>query len=145
MTIVTVMADVAAGVFAGACTYVSMVEHPARQESGGMAAIKHFGPSARRAAVMQGGLAMVSLAAGVLAWFQGSGAGWLWGGLLFGVLVPFTLIVIMPVNRRLLDARLDPASPEVAALLSRWGRLHAARTVVGLAAFVAFVVMSVRP
>lgn len=143
MTIPMVVATVATGLFAGASTYVTVVEHPARLECGAALAMKHFGPSSRRAAVMQAGLAMMSLVAGAAAWFQGSGVGWLGGGLLLGALVPFTLIVIMPVTRRLLDSRLDPASPEAAQLLSRWGQLHVVRTVVGVAAFMVFVTLSV--
>ena len=42
---------------------------------------------------------------------------------LLGSLIPFTLIVILPTNKRLLDAGLAPGSPETAALLTRWGRL----------------------
>jgi len=45
-------------------------------------AIKQFGPGARRAALMRAFLAMVGLVAGAVAWFQGSGVGWLAGGLL---------------------------------------------------------------
>ena len=44
-------------------------------------------------------------------------------GFLLGSLIPFTLIVILPTNKRLLDAGLAPGSPETAALLTRWGRL----------------------
>jgi len=40
-----------------------------------------------------------------------------------GSLIPFTLIVILPTNKRLLDAVLAPGSSETAALLTRWGRL----------------------
>ncbi len=57
------------------------------------------------------------------------------GGLLLGALVPYTLVVIFPTNKRLLDARLDPGSPEAAELLHRWGRLHAVRSVGGTLAF----------
>jgi hypothetical protein len=104
------LATVAAGLFAGAAVYVTAVEHPARVESGQLLAIKEFGPSYRRGAVMQGGLAVVGLVAGLITWYQGSGMGWLVGGILLGALVPFTLIVIMPTNRRLLDPRLDGSS-----------------------------------
>ena len=144
MTISTVVATVAGGLFAGASAYVSVVEHPSWIESGAAVAIKHFGPSTRRAGAMQGGLAMLGLLTSAVAWFQGAGVGWLVGGLLLATLVPFTFIVIVPVNRRLLDSRLDPGSPEAAWLLSRWGQLHAVRTLVGVAAFVAFVAMLVR-
>jgi uncharacterized membrane protein len=119
--------------------YVSVAEHPARIESGPAVAVKHFGPSARRAAVMQGSLAVVALIAALVAWMQGSGTAWLVGGLLLGAMVPFTLVVIMPTNRRLLDASLDTGSAEAAELLRRWGRLHAVRTVVGVVVFGCFV------
>src|SRR4030095_12710230 len=94
---------VAAGLLAGASTYVTVAEHPAWLEVGPGLAVKHFGASARRAAVMQGGLAMAGLVSRPVAWFQGAGAGWLLGGLLLAVMVPFTLIIIMPTNRRLVD------------------------------------------
>ncbi len=144
MTIATLVATVSAGLFAGASVYVTVAEHPARLECGPALAVKQFGPSYRRAAIMQGGLAVVCLVVGVVAWLQGSGAGWLLGGLLLGGLVPFTLIIIMPTNRRLLDPQLDPGSREAGELLSLWGRLHAWRTVVGVIVFVAFVGMSLR-
>lgn len=139
------VATVAAGLFAGAAVYVTVAEHPARLECGQAVAIKEFGPSYRRAAVMQGGLAVVGLLASVAAWYQRGDVGWLVWGLLLGALVPFTLVVIMPTTRRLLDPRLDSGSAEARELLSRWGRLHAVRTVVGVVVFVAFVGMSLRP
>jgi hypothetical protein len=48
--------------------------------------------------------------------------------------IAFTLVVILPTNKRLLDPALDPGSAEAPALLARWGRLHAIRTVAGLVA-----------
>lgn len=144
MTIAAFVATLAAGLFAGAAVYVTIAEHPARIDCGPALAIKEFGPSYRRAAVMQGGLAVIGLLAAVAAWYQGSGVGWLVCGLLLGALVPFTLIVIMPTNRRLLDPGLEGGSGEARELLARWGRLHAVRTVVGVAVFGAFVAMSLR-
>ena len=119
MTFPILITIVAAGLFAGAAVYVTAVEHPARVECGEVLAIKEFGPSYRRAAVMQGALAVIGLLASVVAWYQGSGVGWLVGGLLLGALVPFTLVVIMPTNRRLLDPGLDSGSGEARELLSR--------------------------
>jgi len=144
MTIATLVASVAAGLFAGAATYVSVAQHPAWLESGSTVAIKEFGPSYRRAAIMQGGLAVVGFVSGAVAWFQDSGVGWLVGGLLLGGLAPYTLVIMMPTNRRLLDPRLDAGSREAGRLLLRWGRLHTVRTLVGVAVFVAFVGFSLR-
>jgi len=69
----------------------------------------------------------------------GDGPFWAVGGLLLLFSVPFTLIVIRPTNRCLLDPGLDRSSPEADRLLTRWGRLHWARTAVSLASFGAFV------
>ena len=59
-------------------------------------------------------------------------------------MVPFTVVIIMPTNRRLLDPGLDSGSGEARDLLARWGRLHAVRTIVSVVVFVAFVGMSTR-
>ena len=108
MTIAMLIATIAAGLFAGAALYVTIAEHPARLESGQAVAIQEFGPSYHRAAVMQGGLAVAGLLAGVAAWALGASTGWLVWGVLLGALVPFTLAVIRPTNRRLLDPQARP-------------------------------------
>ena len=123
------------GLFAGAAIYISLVEHPARLQCGLALAVAEFGPSYRRAAVMQASLAIVGCVAAVAAWALGSAAVVLVAGLLLGAVVPVTLIVILPTNRRLLDRTLEPGSGEAAALLARWGRLHALRSLVSGVAF----------
>jgi uncharacterized membrane protein len=45
----------------------------------------------------------------------------------------------------LLDPALDRSSVEAERLLVRWGRLHEVRTVLGLAAFIVFVLALRRP
>jgi hypothetical protein len=133
--ILELVALLCTGLFAGAAIYISLVEHPARLECEPAPAIVEFGPSYRRAAVMQASLAAVGCLAAVAAWAQGSTTAVLVAGLLLGVVIPFTLIVIMPTNKRLLDPTLDRGSPEAGALLARWGRLHAVRSVVSGVAF----------
>ena len=46
-------------------------------------------------------------------------------GLLLLLVVPLTLVVILPTNKRLESQELDPRSEEAGRLLPRWGRLHA--------------------
>jgi uncharacterized membrane protein len=123
------------GLFAGAAVYVTLVEHPARLECGPALAIAEFRPSYRRAAVMQAALAGIGCLAALAAWMQGRGASVLVAGLLLGAAIPFTLVVILPTNKRLLDPGLDPQSTEAAVLLARWGKLHAVRTAASGAAF----------
>jgi len=129
------LAIVCAGLFAGAALYVTFVEHPARLECGTLLAATEFGPSYRRGTVMQASLAAVGLLAATVAWAQGRGLQVLTGGLLLGIVVPFTLLVILPTNQRLLDPALDRASVEARRLLERWGRLHAVRSVTSVAGF----------
>jgi uncharacterized membrane protein len=129
------IATLCAGLFAGAAIYITFVEHPARLECGTALAATQFGPSYRRATVMQASLAAVGLLAALAAWVRGAGVAVLIGGILLGLVIPFTLVVVLPTNKRLLDPALDRASPEAAALLARWGRLHAVRSVASVVAF----------
>ncbi len=124
------------GLFSGAALYITLVEHPARMKAGTQVAVAEFGPSYRRAARMQAFLAIFgSLSAG-LVWIRAGGFAWLGGALLFFSIVPFTLLAILSTNKQLLDSSLDRSSEQARTLLVRWGRLHAVRTVVSLAAFI---------
>ncbi len=125
-------AVLASTLFAGAALYVSLAEHPARMECATEVATAEFGPSYRRAAVMQVALVLVATVAAVTRWLGGGGALWLSGGLCLLAAIPYTLLVIMPTNKRLLDPDLDRRAPETRALLLTWGRLHAVRTALGL-------------
>src|SRR5262245_25455243 len=120
-----VMAVLASGLFAGAAVYINLVEHPARVQCGTELAVTQFGPSYHRATFLQVSLALTGLAAGAAAWMSGSGLGWLFGGVALGSVLPFTVLVIFPTNRRLLDPALDRRSQLARDLLNRWARLHA--------------------
>jgi hypothetical protein len=130
------LAVACAGLFAGAAVYITFVEHPARVECGTTTALRQFGPSYRRATRMQASLAVVGCASALAAWLGGAGPAFFFGGILLGAVVPFTLVVIYPVNGRLLDPTLAPDSPEVDELLARWGWLHGVRSVASGLAFV---------
>ena len=120
--------------FTGAAVYITLVEHPARMQCGVEVAATEFAPSYRRATVMQATCAAVGLLSSVAAWLTGASFWWLVAGVLLGSVIPFTLIVILPTNKRLLDPTLDKRSAEAEQLLSRWGSLHAVRSVLsGLA------------
>jgi hypothetical protein len=134
-----IVATMCAGLFAGAAIYINAVEHPARLSCGSELAIREFAPSYHRATVMQGSLAVTGCVAGLwAAWRQAD----LWlalAAILLGAVVPFTLVVILPTNKQLLDPNLDPGSTTAAELLTRWGRLHAARSALSSGAFVLFL------
>jgi hypothetical protein len=52
---------------------------------------------------------------------------------------PYTLLIIMPTNNRLMTLPLEQAGPESRALIERWGRLHAVRTALGFLATATFL------
>ena len=141
----TLLALIAAALFAGAALYVSIAEHPARMRLDDRAALAQWKPSYARATPMQAGLALLSLVLGLWAWWR-TGVDWLLAGaLLIGAAIPLTLILILPTNRRLEATAPDAAGPETRTLLERWGRLHGLRTLLGLAAVAAYLGAFVQP
>jgi hypothetical protein len=143
LLIAELIAIVCAGLFSGAAIYVNLVEHPARIEAGLAVALAEFGPSYRRATVMQASLAVVGSIAAVVSWLAGAGGGVLVGGVLLFAVVPFTLLVILPTNERLLDPELNASRPEAEELLARWARLHAVRSSLGLLSFFSLLLSTV--
>src|SRR5258708_40269774 len=138
------VALLASGLFAGAALYVSFVEHPARMQCGTALALTEFAPSYKRGAVMQASLAALGTLAAIAAWLQGASTPWLIGGLLLGALIPFTLIVIFPTTKRLLDPSLAHASELPETLLQRWGKLHGVRSVLSFASFLVFLLAALK-
>ena len=139
LTALLVVAVFCCGVFAGAAIYINLVEHPARMEGGPALALAEWAPSYRRATLMQAPLALLGGVAALAAGLAGAGRGWLVGGLLLLSVVPFTFLGIMPTNRALLAPGAERDLPRAAALLARWNRLHAVRSLLSGAAFVLFV------
>jgi Domain of unknown function (DUF1772) len=134
--ILELIALLCAGCFAGAALYITVVEHPARMECGAAVALAEFRPSYRRAAFMQAALAAIGCLAAIGAWATGRGMLVLVAGVLLGAIIPYTLIVVFPINKRLLDRTFDASSPDAPTLLARWGQLHAVRSIASLIAFV---------
>src|SRR5216117_2839116 len=129
-----IIAFICTGLFAGAALYVSVVEHPARMSCDLPVALAEFRPSYKRAAVMQVILAVIGVTGAIVAWYLGRGTSTLAAAIVFATVVPWTLIVIMPINRQLLDETRTSATAETDVLLKKWGRLHNVRTIASLLA-----------
>lgn len=138
------IATLSAATFAGAALYVNLVEHPARMTLDARAAVLEWAPAYARGTCMQAPLALLSLVAGLGAWLLGGGIGWALAAVLIGAVVPFTFLGVMPTNRALLAPGRDLAAAETRALLERWARLHAVRTVLSLAATVLYLAIALR-
>jgi Domain of unknown function (DUF1772) len=61
-----------------------------------------------------------------------------------GAVIPFTFIVIMPTNQKLLAPERDISSIETSELLVKWGKLHAVRSVLSFIALVNYVGLSLK-
>jgi uncharacterized membrane protein len=143
--ILKVLATISAGMFAGAAVYISFVAQPARLSCGVQLAVTEWRPSYKRGTLMQAPLALIGSLFALLSWWLDGGLGWLIGGFLLLIIIPFTLIVISPTNKRLESKDLDLSVDESGALLRRWGRLHAVRSVLSSVAFVVFLLALTAP
>jgi uncharacterized membrane protein len=133
------LATFSCALFAGAGLYINAVEHPARTSCGMEVALTQWKPSYKRATLLQAPLAILGFVFALGAWLAGSGIATLLAGVLLGLVVPFTLVVIMPTNNRMMA--LDPKSDEgvIEALLSSWNALHFVRTLMSVAALAIFI------
>ena len=133
------IATLSSGLFAGASVYINLVEHPARMETGIRPALTEFAPSYKRATVTQVSLASAGFSSALVAWRSRSDARWLIGGVLLVAVIPFTALVILPTNKKLLDPATADDLALAEELLTRWGRLHAVRSVLSLASLLLFL------
>lgn len=138
MDVLGVIALIAAALFAGAAIYINVAEQPARLLLDDRSMLMEWGPAYKRGLVMQVSLILLAGGSGLTTWLNGREPLWLIGSLTMLINLPYTLAIIMPVNKQLEATRPEQASPATRALIVRWGVLHAGRSALGAIATLLF-------
>ena len=134
------LALAAASVFTGAAFYVNYAEQPARLGLDDRSLLAEWKPAYQRGYVMQASLAIIGFLLGVVAWWATGTLAFLIGALLIVANWPWTLLGIAPTNKALMATDLADSGADTRALLLKWNRLHAVRTVLGGLSVAAFLV-----
>jgi Anthrone oxygenase len=130
---------VLAAAFAGAAFYINFAEHPARLGLDDKSLLKQWKPSYDAGYAMQASLVAASGILGLLAAWTSRDWHWIVGAALILANSPYTLIGILPTNHKLQAIPTSDACPKSRALLILWGKLHAFRTLLGVAATLAYL------
>jgi len=131
-----------AAAFSGAAFYVGFAEQPARLQLDDKALLQQWKPSYARGFAMQATLAVISAAFGFLASWQLHDWRWALAAALILANWPYTLLIMMPTNKRIDAWRIEDANVNSRSLIARWGKLHAVRTALGLAAAASYLAVA---
>jgi anthrone oxygenase-like protein len=121
-----------AAVFTGAALYINVAEQSARLQLDNRSLLVEWKLAYKRGYAMQASLAIVGGLFGIAAYSSTSDWPWLLGAILLLANWPYTLFVMAPINRRLMDTPPETATAETRHMLEQWGAFHAGRSALGI-------------
>lgn len=130
--IIQALALIATAIFSGAAIYINLVEQPARLNLDNHALLLEWKAAYKKGFIMQSSLALVAGILGIISFFKSGNYYWLIGAVLILLNWPYTLIVMLPTNNKLLATNIKLADELTRNLIIRWEKLHAVRSLLGL-------------
>src|SRR6202047_3517373 len=112
-----------AAVFTGPAVYINIAEQPARLQLDNRSLLAEWKLAHRRGYMMQASLAVVGGLFGLVTFLSTLDWRWLLAAVVLLANWPYTIFMIMPTNRRLIDTPPETAAAETRRMLERWGAL----------------------
>ena len=131
------------GIQFGVALTATLIVHPILVTTKKTTAIEFFKPFFDKTHIM---VFILSIFVTILALIYSLFSGDLWWfatSLLLFLNIPYTMIFIMPLNRRLMNENVNPFSKQTENDLNKWGKLHLARTLLNGIIFLAFIILTV--
>jgi hypothetical protein len=133
------LALVTAAAFVGAAFYITFAEQPARLSLDDRALLAEWKLSYQRGFAMQASLALISTLLGLLTFWWTRNLLWFAGAIVIFSNWPYTLLVMLPVNKRHAATPKEKADGDVRRLVEAWGRMHTLRGALGFVAVLLYV------
>lgn len=135
---IVALALVIAAFYSGAALYVNLVEKPALLALDDKAALAAWKIALKRGAVIQAPLCAIGFLLGLIAWIHLHDIGNAVASLAMLANIPWTVAMILPINRALQAIEPAAAGEGSRALLMRWYSRHKIRSALGLIALLFF-------